>query len=89
MLCRMQNCGTEGIFDKTDGMCIRCWEESNALKEVARRKKARKKWLDGLGYYERREVRNQEMLPYVGWACVGFLVIIVIRTVWLLLFPEG
>jgi len=82
MLCRSHGCGSEGLFDKTDGYCLRCYEEVTALKDTELQEPD---W-DSTGYYRRKHEQRAKMLPYLGWIAVTTVVILVGRTVWLMFF---
>lgn len=82
MVCRSQGCGTEGLFDKTDGFCNRCYEEIVALEDTELQKHI---W-DPTGYYKRMAAHREEMLPYLAWLAVAAFVIVIGRTVWIMFF---
>jgi len=82
MLCRSQGCGTEGLFDKTDGFCKRCYEEVTAMEDTELQEPD---W-DPTGYYRRKEEHRSEMYPYLIPIFVAIFLIVVGRAFWLMFF---
>lgn len=77
MMCRVQNCGTEGLFHETEGYCPRCYEEIEAERVDS---------ADPTGYYARQQKKREEILPYLAWLAAITFVIWVARSLWLVIF---
>jgi len=78
MMCRVRGCGTEGLFHETDGYCPRCYEEVEETYNIP----------DSTGYYERKQKKREEILPYLAWLAGITFVIWVARSLWLMFFTE-
>jgi len=80
MMCRVQDCGAEGLFHETEGYCPRCYGEIQSYdKDVMNQ-------ADPTGYYERPERKREKIvLCLIGLAVLSFLLFIG-RALWLMIF---
>jgi len=80
MLCKNQGCGAEGLFDRTEGYCARCYEERLDLEDTELQDID---W-DPTGYYRRKTEHREEVFPLLAYMFAITFAVVIVRVVWII-----